>query len=219
MSTSHWVKAGPPYLDNKYLNGGTGQATLGGALSSVPSGVSGASQAQQSRPGDRVMLSGVDALALSDTDVGTLYEGMYQFGQAVSGSVATATLARRMFWDTAESDSEYAFTPDEDAGATVNLPQGIAITATITAGYYWWIQISGKVDWHARASITGTAAAGAAVFDAAVGAGDPGVFDVLDTFADAAGLPQANRLAGTAIELPVNNTTTQVWLDLRLKRY
>jgi hypothetical protein len=62
-----------PRISGK-LNNYLGDAIVGGLISSAPSGLA-ISQGQQTQPGDRIILNAVDALVLSDTSVGTLYDG------------------------------------------------------------------------------------------------------------------------------------------------
>lgn len=164
-----------------YLNSGTGDATVGGQISSVPSGIT-ASQGRADKPGDRMILTEADALALSDTvNVGTLYGGMYQYVTTKSGSTGTATRGRAVFWDSDTTGYQYLYqvTPDENGTIGVVPFGGVVITATITKAYSWWIQSAGRCSCMFKSSsLTGTAAIGAAAYLSAQGAGtDLGRFD------------------------------------------
>jgi hypothetical protein len=216
---SNWTKQ-PQFLLAKYFNSGLGDATIGGALSGVPSGVV-ASQGAQTRPGDRLVLSSADALALSDSAVGTLYGGLYMYVTSKSGSVGTPTRGRLLFWDLAVADSNYQVTPDESGVPGASLIAGIAIN-TLTKGYSWWILIAGKGYGTYRAVLTGAPAAGQAVYAAAAGAGaDLGALDVLDgggnpTFTQV-GLMQ-NYYMGVAEGLPVAGATSVISIPIRTYR-
>src|SRR5258708_134540 len=77
------------YLSARYLND-VNDTTVGGALTTAPTGLT-VSQFQQTQPGDRILLDDATALALSDTVVGTLFGGIYEYVNVASGTAATAT--------------------------------------------------------------------------------------------------------------------------------
>lgn len=209
----------PQFLTQKYFNSGTGDATIGGALTGVPSNVN-AGQYNQTLPGDRLVLSAADALALSNTTVGTLYGGIYMYVRTNANSVGTPTIGRLAYWDLTVADSQYQVTPDETGAAGANLIAGVFIN-TLTKGNSWWICIGGKVLAAFRAVLTGVPAVGVAAYAAAAGAGaDLGKLDVLasganPTFAEV-GLMQ-ERYVGVAEALPVAAASSLI--DLRLFLY
>ena len=186
---SNWTKQPQQLNQVRYLNSGSGDSIVGGAINSVPSAV-GAFQGVQDVPGDRIIFGMADALALSNTTVGTLYGGMYQYVRTKSTSTATPTLNRAVFWDNAVNLNLYQVTPDEVTGMWA----GFNIN-TLTKGYNWWIQIAGLITMRFRASITGTPTAGRGVFLAMAGAGtDVGTVDQLVGAATAVTTGGANNV-------------------------
>lgn len=164
----------PQFLPQKYLNSAHGDAVLQGQLTGVPVGVV-ASQGNQDLPGDRIIFGPADALALSDPAVGTLYDGLYQYVGTEAGATNPYTRGHAVFWDENAADSLYQVTSDEDNTTTVSDFAGVLIN-DLTAGYWWWIQIAGKVEVAFTDPLTGTAYAGCGVYVAADGVGR---FDVL----------------------------------------
>jgi hypothetical protein len=142
------------FLPAKKFNSGTGDSTVGGLITGLPSNVA-ASQDNQTLLGDRIVFGAADALAMSDTSIGTLYGGIYQYVQTYSGSTGTPTLHRLAFiypTDMSVAGSAYpgldalmVVTPDE-LSATLAFP-GITLGVfinTLTKGNAWWVQIAGK---------------------------------------------------------------------------
>ncbi len=202
-----WVKQ-PQQLLAKYFNAAGGDAVQGGALASVPSGVLGANQGSQTIPGDRLILDAADALALSNTTIGTLYGGLYQYVKVAASSSAAPTLGHICWWDTSVADSTYQVTPDQPSSKLV---AGVFIN-TPTKGYYWWILVSGKVSGVFKTPLTGAAAVGQAAY-----ADSTGVFDVQDagtnpTFTQFGDL--LNAYMGVAETLPVAGAASLVDVPL-----
>src|SRR6266446_3071285 len=126
------------YQSAKFLND-VNDSQLGGAITSVPSGVT-ASQGQQNIPGDRIVLDDATALALSDTAVGTLYGGVYEYILSKAASTAAPAVGVPAFFLAADVTSttglNYEVTPD--AAPTAAIPtffQGVYINA-LTKGNY-----------------------------------------------------------------------------------
>lgn len=222
---SHWAKQLQQISSSGagFLNGGAGDTVIGGALTGVPAGVQ-ATQGIQDIPGDRIVFGMADALAMSNTSIGTLYGGMYQYVTTYVSSVATPTINRGAFWRTASPSNDYVVTPDESGNLGADYWAGVYIN-TLTAGNSWWIQIAGKVKVLFRAVLTGgTPAAGGAVYYAAAGAGaDVGTFDVFSgnaanpTFDDVQHMQ--NLYAGVAATAPVAATASIIEMDLKRVRF
>jgi hypothetical protein len=128
------------FLSAAYLND-INDAAAGGVIVSVPAGAP-LVAVSQTLPGDRIVLDDISALALSDTTIGTLYGGIYMYGQftytttaAVRGGIA--------FFAQADVGLNYIFYGDaKPATATPSFIAGILINV-ITKGNYGWIQIAG----------------------------------------------------------------------------
>jgi hypothetical protein len=145
--------------------------------------------------GDIIYLTNSMAAKLSDTNVGTLYEGFYQYVQFKSGSTASNARGQVVFWDTFSS---YIVTPDVTA-ATMGLVAGITLTA-VTKGYYGWIQISGKATVQCAATVTDTTSG-----DLALVTQTPA--NTVDAFADATAFATAKlakSIIGVFLEAPAN---------------
>lgn len=203
------------------FNAGTGDTTIGGQLTAAPA-LSGTplSQQDQTLPGDRIILGSADALALSNTTVGTLYGGLYQYVTFKSTATAAFTRTRLCFWDTTVADSVFQVTSDESGTTGVSLIAGVMII-TATAGNSWWVQAFGKATIAFRGTLTGTATIGQAVYAAGAGAGtDVGTADVftgVGTTLTYSLLGQAQvRYLGVAEVLPVAGSSTLV--DMPMQR-
>lgn len=205
-NTHGWLKQGAPQFSGaKYLND-FDLANPAGIIQSVPSGVA-ATQGMQNIVGDTFFFSEDQALALSDTAIGTLYGGFYKLVQTKLASTAAPAVGKACFWDTGVAADLMQVTPDESGSQGVNLFAGVYINA-LTKGNYGFVQVGGKCTIRYRTTFSGVAANGQAVFLAGAGAGtDVGTFDVFGsdgaavTFAQAAQL--VHRFVGTAEALPV----------------
>ncbi len=201
------------------MNSGNGLSVVGGTINTLPSTVQ-SPMFNQNAPGDRMLIGEADALALYDSAVGVLYGGLYTYVLTKSTSTAPFTRGLACFWDTAVANSIYRVTADEAGLQGVAMFAGVLIN-TITRGYAHWVQSAGRVLCRMKAVFTGIASDGCAVYLGAVGAGEPGVFDVLDgagnpTFTQvgqmleryvgvANGLPVAAGIA-TTVEIPLGRT-------------
>lgn len=207
----------PQQLPGTYLNAGSGMSTQGGQLTTAPSPLV-ASQGMQDIPGDRMILDAADALALSDTSIGTLYGGLYQFVHVEENPTATATRGRLAFWaNDSATTGDYDVSPDEDtfiAGVFIN---------TLTDDYYWWIQIAGQVDAFFVSTLS-VATQGVGVYAAMLGAGanvggltqQYGIYDNATT-QDVDLMLQ--RYMGQAVELPVANDITLINMPMSRIRF
>lgn len=158
---------------NSYL----GDAVVGGMITSAPSGLS-MSAGEQTRPGDRIILDSIDALALADPAVTatSLYGGLFIYVRTKSNSTLTPTLGALAFWDTAVADSLYQVTPDESGLQGVAPIAGVFVS-TLTKGYSWWIQAAGKATTNFANPLTGVPTNGCPVYAAADGLGSVDVLD------------------------------------------
>jgi len=179
-------------------------AAQGGSISTVPAGLL-ASQGQQNIPGDRIILDDATALALSDTAVGTLYGGVYEYILSKAASTAAPAVGVPAFFLAADVTSttglNYEVTPD--AAPTAAIPtffQGVYINA-LTKGNFGWIQILGTAAITYQATVTGTAAGG----DVSVGISQtPPAFDSgVTTFS----VTTMGRFVGIAVDAPSNAGT------------
>lgn len=124
----------------KFLND-TNDAASGGVIVSVPSGAP-SPAVSQDIPGDRIVLDDATALALSDTAIGTLFGGVYEY---VQYKTTTRVAARGgiAFFKTADLGVAYTVYGDPDPTAAVpSHVAGIFISAP-TANNYCWIQVAG----------------------------------------------------------------------------
>jgi hypothetical protein len=199
------------------LNGGAGDTVVGGLLTGVPAGLN-ISAGMQDIPGDRMVLGEEDAAAVTNTAIGTLYGGLYQYVVTKLTSTATPTINRAMFWDTAVANSTFQTTPDESGSQGVAPFAGVNIQ-TLTKGNAWWIQSAGRVAAKFVSVFTGIPSNGCPVYLAAAGAGaDVASFDVLDgagnpTFTQVGQMLQ--RYVGWAQGLPAADTASTINIPLR----
>jgi hypothetical protein len=228
-----------PKLNNNYSD-----TTIGGALTTAPSGLT-ANQGTATMPGDRVIFSPSDALAISNNSVGTLYTGTYRYVASRNNSTSAPTRGHAAFWDTSAaaavgannaateaSDALYQITSDEPANFG-GLFAGVFVN-NMTKGNYWWIQESGKTTCVFRTTISGVATQGQGVYLALAGnnanAQDVGAFDQIfaenqTTIFAANGTAGSNfidnafvRYVGVAEQLPVANNTAGQLVDITLSR-
>jgi hypothetical protein len=93
--------------------------------------------------GQTNQLTNRDALKVSYTTTGTLYNGTYQLVKFASG-VTTVTRGQILFWDTLANNGLANYTVIASAGATNKFRAGIALTTeTAAGGLYCWIQTGG----------------------------------------------------------------------------
>jgi hypothetical protein len=90
--------------------------------------------------GQKAEYSIEDALRLSDTDIGTCYDGEYQYVQTKAASVAAPALGLVAFWTDQEN---YIVTPD--APASSGCIAGVYLSAP-TKGYFCVIQRGGRMN-------------------------------------------------------------------------
>lgn len=133
------------------LNGGSGDPVIGQPNASV-SGLP--VIGYDGQLGKRYVATGVttgvaysEATRLSNTSVGTLYGGVYQYVQVPSTATATPAIGNIAFWT-----DPTKMTVNADATAAA-VQMGIFINA-ITKGDYGWVQIGGLASVLFKSSIT-----------------------------------------------------------------
>lgn len=163
------------YAGQKFNANNANDTVIGGALSISPANSNIGSQAWQNMPGDRVILSPMDALALQNNNVGNLYTGTYRYVQPAN-SVASPARGHGAFWiprlydannfNQAAQDGLYQVTADEAANIGVSTFAGVFLNSPGKGNnnVYWWIQECGKVAVQFATTITGSAAIGRGVY-------------------------------------------------------
>jgi len=183
-------------------------AVPGAIVASVTGGL-----AYEGQLGQKLVL-GPDEVRYDPT-IGTLYGGVYQYVRFRTTAVAAPARGLIAFWDLSVAENLYQVTNDEGGDGGVNVWAGIVLNA-VTRGNYGLIQIEGKVSVQFRTLITAAIPAiGDPVYCAGIGAGEPGVADVIRSAAPASEALVAQmqqRYLGVAEQLPVNNTITRIQL-------
>lgn len=198
-------------LTARFLND-VNDAVAGGAVVSLPSGVTGP-PVSATLPGDRIVLDDATALALSDSAVGTLFGGVYMYVATVVGATAAPARGLCAFYRAADLPSAvtnlYQVTSDVNPTTTVpTFIAGVFINA-VTKGNFGWIQIGGVCSCLFDSAIT-AAAVGNPVTPKATAA-VASTFDVGAALAaSTAGSVIAASIVGVAIVLPVVSTITSV---------
>jgi len=192
-------------LTAAYLNDVNDSAS-GGAVVSVPSGAP-SPAVSQTIPGDRIVLDDATALALSDTTVGTLYGGVYQYVGTFLTSTASPVLGAVAFFRAADIGVTYQVTPDAQPTAAIpTYIAGIFINA-ITKGNWGWIQVSGAAgvlfDQGVLTNVQAGYSVSAKISPTLTGSADVGA---------AAGVAVTPALLGVAVGLPVSSTVSTVML-------
>jgi hypothetical protein len=206
------------FLTAKYFND-VNDASSGGVIVSLPSGVTGPT-VSQTLPGDRIVLDDATASALSDTTVGTLYGGIYMYTATLSSAAASPARGTCAFYRAADLPSAVAnlYQVSSDAQTSTTVPSmiaGVFINA-ITKGNFGWIQIAGVASCLFDSTIAaaavggyvttrganGTAATVASTFDCGAAVVTPGSVTIANS--------QISCGFGVAIVLPVVSTITTV---------
>jgi hypothetical protein len=177
----------------------TGIARLTAKLNKIDDPVVGQSvtsgQPYTGQLGATVQLNADTALGLSDTSVGTLYAGKYQYVKFYVSQSGTTVLGGPMYWQDADNFVVTADVPTNGAGFA-----GVALNV-VTKGNYGWIQVAGKAALHTAVVTKATPAIGDPVSTSTIGIFD----DVSD--ANMTNL-QVARIVGQWLAAPANNTTT-----------
>jgi hypothetical protein len=212
-------KQAAPFLQTKFNL--VNDSVAGGVITAAPSGLT-VSQSQQNLPGDRVIMGPADAFNYQNNNVGSLYEGTYRYVQTRNNSTSSPLINRAAFWDptaggltgnnigSPTSDAKYIVTSDGNAANyTDTLFAGVYINNNITAGYFTWIQESGKATVKLRATLTGSNNIGVGVYNlltpVANNNNDNGAFDTL-AGGNSAAVFTANSTTGyTAVDQMITN--------------
>lgn len=195
------------YLGARFLND-VNDATVGGAISTAPSGLT-VSQGQQTLPGDRIVVDDATALALSDTAVGTLWGGIYEYVVSKAASTAAPAVGLAAFFiaaDIGNASPSVAYEVTPDANPTTAVPtffQGVYISA-VTKGNACWIQVAGIANCLFDSALTATA--NGAWVTVKVSATVPSTFDS----GAVAGVVTLAAAVGVGVGLPATSTLSKV---------
>ena len=204
-----WIGTG-----SKYINA-VNDAVVGGQIQSLPAIVV-ISQGEQTLPGDRIVMDDATALLLSQTSVGTLWGGVYQYVQVISTATAAPAVGGLAFLLAANIGSAsvpYQISSDaQPAVATPGYFAGVFINA-LTKGNYGWIQVAGIANVLFDSALTATSVAAtvsAKVSAAVASTADAGV--ALTTVTNA-------WVFGVAIGTPATSTLSKVLITRAITRY
>jgi len=190
-------------LTARYLND-VNDSVAGGAVLALPSGVQ-APPWSQTIPGDRICLDDASALALSDTTIGTLYGGIYQYTQAKTTTLAIA-LGGIAFWKQADVGTAYIVYGDaQPAAATPSFIAGIFINA-ITSGNYGWIQCAGVATVLFAAAITATTVGSLVTAKVSATGAENGATVTQETVASQIGVSIQTAAAATASQVAITRS-------------
>jgi hypothetical protein len=156
-------------------------------------------QAVPGQLGAVMTLNAADALKASDTTVGTLYEGSYQYVQFYASQSGTTVAQGPMYWQDPDNFVVTADVPTNGAGFA-----GIALNV-VTKGNYGWIQVSGKATLNVGTVTKATPAIGDPVSTSTIG-----IFDDVDTTPTALIIA---RYVGVWIVAPATSTPALAWFD------
>lgn len=212
-----WNKVGLKLESSKYLND-ISDPVVGGTLTGVPTGLS-LGAGGQTLLGDHLVLDEASALALSDTSVGTLYGGYYQYVWLDGSSTATGAsgglkVGQALFWNKTTTATNFPYNVTNIESGNYPCFAGVAINGSATTSTAMFIQNLGRAVVQFRATINNTGAAALdPVFLAGAGAGaDNALFeDKLKTYAiTAADMP---RYVGISVSAPTDAGTSIVDLQ------
>jgi hypothetical protein len=164
--------------------------------------------------GKRLVCTYAMANDLSDTTIGQLYEGIYQYVQTRAGSTAAPARGALCYWDDYEN---YIVSPDVSAsatnpfighgpGANSGLFAGVYLSAP-TKGNYCFIQIAGKASVLFKQTITNTTPA-AGDFILSDGTTSATADDT--TQSTSVTMALAKLILGVALTTPSNNQVSAV---------
>jgi hypothetical protein len=168
--------------------------------------------------GVRILLDNVAALALSDTTVGTLYGGIYQYVNFLSGGTASPARGLVAFWASSQtganlfaSDGATQYTVHVDAAATTGAGFWAgAVLNSVTKGNFGWVQIAGLASFQSGSN-TGAAPSDNNIGDLAV-VSTTATVNLVDALADATSVTCAilKKQLGVFAEAPGAATTAAI---------
>jgi hypothetical protein len=183
---------------------------------SIPAGnlTGGTANQQNLRAGQvgfTVEVNAAQALQLSNTSVGTLYQGWYMYVKSATAGVRGCAA----FVSSLANAGDYIVTGDSATAATLLRPVGVYLN-TVTAGYYTWIQIRGLASLQFVTAITNeTDGYPVKIVDqSGTGRGEQVSADfAAGTPSSIATMSPYMRAGIIAAELPVDNSISRVWLN------
>lgn len=151
--------------------------------------------------GARYELFQSNASLFSDTTVGTLYAGIYQYVHLHEDALDPA-VGQAAFWKLDEAAGDFIVTTDP----TPTTPDGTALAGvfigTPTPGNYCWICVEGAVAFQLIASVTDTTLGSALVPSLVSSPGNHAMWNTIDDNSGTADNPSLNY--GTALVAPSN---------------
>jgi hypothetical protein len=150
-------------------------------------------------------LTKAQALQLSDTAIGTLYAGVYQYVQLLSTVTQAAVRGNACFWKTAANYE--AGIVSSDGGATVEGRFAGVFINVISAGYFGWIQVEGEASCAFKSSVSDTTDGNAVRVTTTTFTFD----SVADATANAT-YGTSKGVVGTALEAAASSTVSKVLL-------
>lgn len=168
----------------------------------------GGSESPGAHPGQLLKtkrMTKAQARQLSDTAIGTLWAGIYQYVQLLSTATQAAVLGNACFWKTAAQFE--AGIVSSDGGATVEGRFAGVFINVITAGYFGWIQTEGEASCAFKASVSDTTDGNAVRVTTTTFTFD----SVADATANAT-YGTSKGVVGTALEAAASSTVSKVLL-------
>jgi len=188
-------------------NGGLNNINVSnlGQISTIVTGIGGGTISYGSLDdvGKRCWVEAANIGLVTVTANGTLFGGLYQLVQVDSTALASNVAVGRVAYikNTAAGNAAYQVT--DESVATANTEVAGIFLNTVTPGNFCAICIGGKVNVKLKATISnGAAAEGDSLFS---GGGSGSVDDL--TTAVTWGTNLLGKFLGTALAVPVNNTT------------
>lgn len=207
---SNYLKSGDFTGGAKFLNDVRDSVASGqpDAMGVLPGTYAGGGLTQ----GDYLRLTDAEALAQSDTAVGTLYGGIYRRVLFKAGIVGGGTTGFKrgqlVFWDilTAGADN---FQVTNVEATDPYLYAGVVINATDSAGsplsgFYGWIQTAGICTVQYRAAVTSAGATLPLVWTKAGAGADNGTFDTIALATAAGNYGALAQVVGISIDASAN---------------
>lgn len=167
--------------------------------------------------GQQIDLSASEAKVLSNTSIGTLYEGTYQYVKIASDAPNTGDeiigIGRAVFWtdfdDFVVTTDSVVATDNTFAGILLN-PDSTPAAAVATPGKYVWIQTKGRATVRCADTVTATTNNTLAIIEAATSNEINNIADATDQFSTVGGY---KIVIGWFVTAPSNGGLAQVILN------